>query len=155
MKAEAHICVLYGKGRAYRDVLRAVKAAHPQARICALVPAGYVMSAEERALAIEVAIADTTRYSRRDIRSLARLRRRLRAARYDAFVIAFDTPRQAIFAALSGARQVLYCRMDGSIVRIHGSVPGILAMVALRRIWGGLAYAGMWVMVHARRVHPH
>ena len=54
MSQPTRIGVFYSKGRSYLEVLRCVHRHEPEARICAIVPAGYLPSNDERAAADEV-----------------------------------------------------------------------------------------------------
>ena len=152
MNGQPRIAVFYGKGRTFLDVLKAVCAQYPDARLCLIFPGAYPITADERAFASETLQTQSARYGLRDLAPFLGFILRVRRARYDAFVILFDTPRQRIFAALSGARKRLYCRLDGSVVTLNYTVPGVAADAVFRAVWGRIAYAGLWVLVRVTRV---
>lgn len=141
------ICVFFSKGRSFADALRAVRKGMPEAMITALFPAGYPFSTEESSLAAEVAFTERSQYALRDIPSLIRLVRNLRASRYDAFVILFDSPKLRILAALVHARRSLLCRLDGKLVPIRPTVCGTLTGIVVRNLWGRIVYAYIWAVV--------
>lgn len=146
------IGVFYSKGRSYLEVLRCVHRHEPEARVCAIVPRGYLISPEERAASDEIVETERTGYSLQDLGALRSLLRQIRGARYDTFVILFDSPRLRILAALSGARQCAHCTFDGRLARIGPSVAGTLCDVAARNVWGRLVYALVWLVVWCLRV---
>jgi len=146
------VCAFYSKGRTYLDVLQCVRQRYPEAHVSAVIPARYPISREETALVDEVVETERTRYSLREIRPLIRLVRQIRAAHFDAFVVMFDSPRLRILSALSGARQRLFCRMDGEFAPLHSSVPGVMADVLVRSIRGRAAYAYIWLIVRLLHV---
>jgi hypothetical protein len=151
MTSAPHICVFYSKGRTFTDVLSHVKARQPNARLCALVPAGYPVSEAGWPTLDEVVQTGLPRYSWRNPLSFMRLVRQIRRPRYDAFVIAFDSPRLRVLSALSGATR-LYCAMDGQLLPLHGSISGTLADVLIRSIRGRLTYAYIWLIVRLLHV---
>jgi hypothetical protein len=157
MSAGPRICVFYSKGRTYVDVLRCVAKAFPNAQLVAVIPAGYPLSPEETSLSAEVVMTESTRYSARQPGALLRLVRQLRAARYDTFVILFDSPRLRIFSALSRAKERLHCRMDGQLVPVTASIPGTMLDVAWRNVKGRIVYRWIWLVVRcckARFIPP-
>ena len=146
------VCAFYSKGRTYLDVLQCVRQGYPEARVSAIIPARYPISREETVLVDEVVETERTRYSLREIRPLIRLVRQIRAGHFDAFVVMFDSPRLRILSALSGARQHLYCRMDGEFVPLRSSIPGTLLDVLVRAIRGRATYAYIWLIVRLLHV---
>jgi hypothetical protein len=147
-----NICVFYSKGRTYLDVLQCVRKQYPDARLYAIIPPGYPVSAEERSLFDNAIQTDRPRYTLRGLRPLISLIRQIRAVHLDAFVVMFDSPRLRIFSALSGAQQRLFCRMDGQLVPLHDTIPGALADTLIRSIRGRLAYACIWLIVRLLHV---
>jgi uncharacterized protein YbaR (Trm112 family) len=150
-----NICVFYSKGRTYLDVLQCVRKQYPDARLYAIIPPGYPVSAEERSLVDNAIQTDRPRYTLRDLRPLISLIRQIRAAHFDAFVVMFDSPRLRIFSALSGAQQRLFCRMDGQLVPLQDSIPDTLADTLVRSIRGRLTYACIWLIVRLLHVPSH
>lgn len=151
MTGQPRIAVFYGKGRTFLDVLKAVRAQHPDARLCLIFPDAYPIAEAELAFASETLRIGNARYGLRDLAAFLDFTRRVRHARYDGFVILFDTPRQRILAALTGARKRLYCRFDGRVVPLQYTLSGVVADAAFRAVWGRLAYAGLWVLVRVTR----
>ena len=92
MSERTRTCVFYSVGRRYADVLHAVRKHEPNARITAVIPHGYPITEDERAVADEVVETRRDRYSLRNPAVLWQLVTDLRAAHYDGFVITFDSP---------------------------------------------------------------
>lgn len=152
MNEARRICAYYSKGRNFLEVLRAIKEHEPTALVQAMTPPSYPLSADERALADEVAVTERDHYSPWHVRACLRLVRQMRAGRYDGFVITFDSPQLRILSALAGARRRLYCTMDVRLEEVRPSIPAILASTATRMMWGHVVYAGIWLIVHLCRV---
>ena len=109
------------------------------------------ISGDELALADETLQSGSVRYGMRNLPGFLGFIRRVRRARYDAFVILFDTPRQRILASLSGADRRMHCRLDGKVAVLDYTLPGIAADAVLRGLWGRIVYACLWVLVRATR----
>ena len=154
MNGPRRIGVFYGKGRTFLDALKSIKSHDPAALVCAIVPAAYPISEDEIALTDEILETDRARYGARDIVPFLRLIRQLRGSHYDAFVILFDSPRQRILASLVRARQRSYCRLDGKVVELEYTIPGVIGDAALRNLWGRIVYALLWVLVRLFRAPP-
>jgi len=152
MSDRARTCVFYSVGRRYADVLRAVRKHEPHARITGVVPHGYPITDDERALADEVVETRRDRYSLRNPAALWQLVADLRAAHYDGFVITFDSPKLRILAALSKVPGTALVTMDGRVVPIRPAIAATLAGVVVRNAWGRLVYAAIWLAVHGLRV---
>lgn len=147
MTTAERIGVFFNKGRNLTDVLRAVRKEHPAAHICAIVPKSYSATEQELALVQETAYVERARYGLGDMGGFVRLIGQIRKQRYDVFVIMFDTPKVRLLGAVSGARAVWYCRLDGRLVPISKSILGILGSVIARRTVGGVVYGGAWLAV--------
>ncbi|NIA13208.1 MAG: hypothetical protein GWP08_03945 [Nitrospiraceae bacterium] len=152
MSEQRHIGVFHSKGRNFAEVLRRLREQEPEARICAIVPYGYPVGREELAHADEVVETEKAQYSIRDVAGLCGLVTQLRGARFDRFVILFDSPRLRILSALSRARQCAHIALDGRLVSIRPSIAGTIADIVLRHIRGRMLYAWIWIIVHTRRV---
>lgn len=152
MSHKPRVCVYFSVGRNFSSVLRSVKQSMPEATITAVIPPGYPISGEERSLADEILKTDLVRYSWRTLPALGKLIRQFRHQHYDAFVILFDSPRLRIVASLSGASERLHCRMDGRLAPVRMSIPGTIADVIFRNVWGRIAYAGIWLIIRFRPV---
>ena len=147
MSRKPRVCVYFSVGRNLASVLRSVKQSLPDASITAVIPPGYPVSDDERSLAEEILNTDFVRYSWRTLPALARLILQFRRARYDAFVILFDSPRLRIVSSLSGATDRFHCRMDGRLAPVRISIPGTIADVVFRNVWGRIVYVGIWLIV--------
>jgi len=148
------VCVFYSKGRNYLDVLRRVRAEYGKAELTAMTPPNYRLSHQEVAVADAVETTERAAYSAKDPKPFLRLVGRIRNARYDVFVITFDSTRLRILAALSGAKQCAWCSLDGQIVRIRPTVVGALASAGARNVGGRLVYAWLWAYVRLAKVKP-
>jgi ADP-heptose:LPS heptosyltransferase len=145
------VCVFYSKGRTLLDALKAVKSHDPEAVICVTIPSAYSMTPQELEIADEVLTAEKARYGARDAFAFLRLAGMLRHARYDAFVILFDTPRQRILASLVHPGKRLYCRLNGAVVEIKESVPRVIADAIIRAIAGRVVYIALWAYVRVTK----
>ena len=168
----AHICAFLSKGQNFVDVLRGIRSAYPGASIDAVIPRAYPLSDEERALADRIVETGQAHYGLRDAGPLLRLIRELRASHYDLFVIMFDSPKLRILARLSNARACALkwgqspiishpdaslqvprdkiigdCPHLSNLIPIHPSIPGVLADVIFRNVWGRVAYSALWIVV--------
>ena len=146
MNTPSRICVFLSKGRNFVDVLRGVRSVYPGGSIDAVIPLAYPLSDEERALADRVVETGQAHYGLRDAGPLLRLVRELQAPHYDLFVIMFDSPKLRILARLSNARACALHRLS-NLVPIHPSIPGVLADVIFRNVWGRAAYSALWIVV--------
>lgn len=149
------IGVFFNKGRNLADVLRVVRGEYPGANVCAIVPRSYSVTEQESALVQETACVERARYGLRDMGALGRLIGQLRKRRYDVLVIMFDTPKVRLLGAVSGARTVRYCRLDGRLVPVRKSILGILGSVTARRTIGGVVYVGVWLAVRLLRTRTN
>ena len=147
-----HICVYYSEGLNYLERLRALRRREPDARICAMVPAGYCPSEAERAVADEIVEMECGHYSPRDVRACLRLVRRIRAERFDGFVVMFNSLQLRILAGLSGARRCACWRGDNEIQPLTTSALLVPACLVFEAVRGWTAYAVAWTAVHCRPV---
>jgi len=154
MSEPARFGVFYSKGRSYLDVLRCVKQHEPESRVIAVVPPGYPISDEEEALAEAVIRTGHDRYGLRHPGALRRLVASLRGARYDCFVITFDSPKLRILAALSGARSPALVTLDGRLAPFRPSIAGTVADAVCRHLWGRAVFGWIWLVVRCTRVRP-
>lgn len=153
MTEPRRVCVYFSKGRSFGDALSAVRRYYAGARICAMIPAGARLTDVESSLVDEVVITEEAVYSMRHPRKLAHVIWKIRAARYDSFVILFDSPKLRLLAVASGARERAYCALNGRVAAIRPSVAGTVLGVVARSLWGRFAYAIIWLVVRATRVH--
>ena len=144
----ANIAIFLSKGRSFVDVLRDVRHAYPGAHIDAIIPPAYPLSEEEQALANQVIETEQAHYSPRDTRALRRLIRQLRASHYDLFVILFDSPKLRLIARLSNAKTCVFHRLDHRLLTIRPTIPGIVADVVFRNVWGRVVYGALWLITH-------
>lgn len=150
--ATPRICAYFSVGRNYLKVLRAIRAEEPNARLCAMVPAGYPVSEAEASVADEIIETQLARYSAWNVPACLRLVRQLRAGRYDVFVVMFDSTELQVLSSLAGARRRSYCTMDGRLVPLTAPIPRVLAGAVARTVRGRLAYALLWLAVRVLRV---
>ena len=153
MSKPLHICVNYSEGLNYVERLRSVQERYPEGRLCALVPAGYPISATEKALVDEVMEAEQAHYSPREFRACWAHVRRIRAARFDCFIVVFRSPQLRLLAALSGAPRCECWGADNEILPLSRSVPVALLARLLHAVRGRLVYARVWMSVHLWPVH--
>lgn len=152
MSEQRHVGVFHSKGRNFGDVLRRVREQESGARICAIVPYGYPIDPEELAHVDEVVETEKAQYGLGDVAGLRSLVAQLRDARFDRFVILFDSPRLRVVAALARAGECAHITLDGRLTTIRPSVAGTMADVVVRHARGHILYAWIWLVVHARHV---
>jgi hypothetical protein len=136
-----------GLGPHVPSVLRRLRESDPGVRLTALLPLGFDLTGEERALVDEIQTNERQRYSPTEIGPCLRLVRRIRRAHYDTFVVMADSSRLRILAALSGARTRICCHPHGWIEPLHGTLPGIIVRSVARRALGAIVYAILWAVV--------
>jgi hypothetical protein len=152
MSDSPHVCLFYSTGRNYLQALRELRNLEPHARICAMVPAGYPLAAEEDALADEVVYTELASYSPLNVPACLRLVRMIRAARYDRFIILFASTQLRVLGNLSGAPVCQCLSMHGHLYRMERSVTLVVLKALGRAVWGRLVYAWVWLVVHTRPV---
>ena len=139
-KDRTRVCAFFSSGPHYRKVLTQLRTTYPDAEICAFIPPRYPLEAAS-ALADRVAVSAQDHYALRDWSALVRLVRRFRAERFDVFVVMFDSPRLAILAHLTGAKERWCYTMDGRRKPLRLSLLRQLLVLALRRLRGEWRYA--------------
>jgi len=153
MNTTPRICAFLSKGRNFVDVLKDIRSAYPKTPIDAVIPLDYPLSDEERALVDRIVETKKAHYSLRDAGPLFRLVRQLRAEHYNLFVIMFDSPKLRLLARLSNAKACTFHRLDHRMLPIYPSIPRIVADMAFRNVWGRVAYAYIWLVVHLLRTN--
>ncbi len=141
------MAVFYSAGAHFTRALEALRAQDPGAHITAIVPRGHPAADAARGVADRVEITECPVYSPRDWAACFRLVRGMRAARYDGFFVLYDSPRLKMLAALSGARARAFLTASGECFPLAGGVASVSFLLALCRLWGFFAYAGMWLAV--------
>ena len=152
MSAARHIGVFHGVGHDYGAVLRTVRGQEPEAAICAIVPAGYPVAEVPRDLADEVMEMELAHYAPWRLGACLRLVRRLRAERFDRFIVMFDSAQLRVLAAFTGAPERVWCPMNLQMKPLPGaSLVGAAVGEVARRVRGCSVYAFVWLMVHLTR----
>jgi hypothetical protein len=145
------IAVFHGKGRDYLKALQAIRSWREEAELCAIIPANYSLSRDEMQVLDQVLEAEEEDYSPRNWRACLRLVRQIRSGDHDVFIILFNSAQLRILANLSGARQRTWCRVDGRVEVLRGGLLWALADPVLRMLWGRIAYAMIWILIHGLR----
>jgi len=140
--------VFHSPGHDLRPVLNALHQTEPAADITLWIPKGHPLPEAISALADAVAETELPHYSPRHVRACLRLIRGLRAQRYDAFTVLFDSPQLRLLAALSGASQCWLATGDGRLTALPVNPLRVLAEETLRGIAGRLTYLRVWISVH-------
>lgn len=151
MNATRRIAVYWSPGRSLAGALEAMARLEPDARRCAIVPHGYVVSETERLLAQDIIESDRTRYSIHTPWPLLKWIMRLRHERFDVLAVLFDSPRLMLLAASAHARSTVYLRPNETLGRLSASLPGAAAALIGRRSRGHCAYAIVWILVRVFR----
>lgn len=146
------IAVFHGKGRDFLKALKAVRDWRDGADICGVFPANYRPTAKEIELMDAQISVQEEAYSPRNWRACLGLIREIRGERYDWFVILFNSTQLRILAHLVGARNSLWCRVDGRMEPLRGGLPWALLEPAIRMAWGRIAYSLIWLITHSLKV---
>jgi hypothetical protein len=150
----SRIALFYGVAPHFSRALRALRERHPGGHLTALLPPGFELTDEERALIDEVEPTERAHYTPMAVGPCLRLVRRIRRARYDAFAVLSDSTQLRILAAMSGARTRLCCHPHGRIDALRGTIPGIVARSVARRALGAVVYALLWLVVRVFPTQP-
>lgn len=142
------IGLYYSVGPHFARARARLREMDPGARITVLIPAGYPVSDEIRMLAGDIVETELAHYSPRDLGACIRLVRQIRTARYARFAVMFDSPQLRILAALSGAPERVCIVASGRCVPLRSSLTRTVVNLALRNLWGRIAYAGIWLAIH-------
>ena len=140
--------VFHSPGHDLRPVLDALREVRQDAEITLWIPKGHKLPEAISALADAVAETELPHYSPRHVRACLRLIRGLRAQRYNAFTVLFDSPQLRLLAALSGASQCWLATGDGRLTALPVNPLRVLAEETLRGIAGRLTYLRVWISVH-------
>jgi hypothetical protein len=113
-----------------------------------MVPPGYPRAALAGTGA-DIIETECGAYGLRNLPALLRLVRSLRAARYDQFVVMFDSPKLRLLAGLSGARECRCHTVDGRVLPVRMAPLRTLLDTLARNLRGRIAYAYIrWVVYH-------
>lgn len=140
--------VFHSPGHDLQPVLNALRRVEPNAEITLWVPKGHRLPETVREMADAARETELPHYSPRQVRACLRLIRRLRAQRYDAFAVLFDSPQLRLLAALSGAPQCWLATGDGRLTALPINPLLVLAEETIRGIAGRLTYLRVWISVH-------
>ena len=154
MKDKPSICVFFSFGPNYVEILRHTRAHHPDATICAMVPAGYPMTDEERSFVDEVVETELPSYSPRDPKACWRLVKLIRSRRFDRFVVMYESVQLRILAGLSGAKRCESRGRDNRNRVLSRSLPGALASILWVYTHGWFLFLRLWLVVHFTYVLP-
>ena len=146
MYVPKRIGLFYSLGPHFVRALRQVRAAHPHARITAIVPPGFPKAMLEHADNVL-----TVPPPPHGLRNAAALVRVLREQRFDRLVVLFDSPRLRVLARLSGARERWCCGPDGRHAALEGGILGTLLRGLGRKIRGHLTWARIWLEIRLAR----
>jgi len=146
MDVPKRIGLFYSLGPHFVRALRQVRAAHPHARITAIVPPGFPKAMLEHADNVL-----TVPPPPHGLRNAAALVRVLREQRFDRLVVLFDSPRLRVLARLSGARERWCCGPDGRHAALEGGILGNLLRGLGRKIRGHLTWARIWLEIRLAR----
>lgn len=152
--ADPRIGLFYSLGPHFLRTLGRLKADYPGAAVTVMIPPGYPLSDKERDLVDTFVETELTHYSPKNAGPCLRLLRQIRGERYDLFVVMFESPQLRTLSALSGARQRACCLPGGHLVPLNSSLLRVLADECMRRIWGRIAYAGIWLAIRVLPVRP-
>lgn len=140
--------VFHSPGHDLRPVLDALRHVEPHAEITLWAPKGHRLPEAAREMADAARETELPHYSPREVRACGRLVRGLRAQRYDAFAVLFDSPQLRLLAALSGAPQCWLATGDGLLTALPANPLYVLGEETLRGIAGRLSYLRVWISVY-------
>jgi len=152
MKRPKQIGAFYSHGPHYTRLLQHLRKTYPNAEITAITPPGFPKDALI-GLAEKRMVTKQPAYSLRSPGALWELMRNIRAAKYDLFVVMFDSPKLRILSALGGARRSHCFGPDGRFVPIRLALVSTLARYLYRNIRGRITYAYIHYIVHHRPVN--
>lgn len=143
----SRVWVFYSKGPHFAETLRRVREAFPKTEVAAFVPPGYPVSEALKPLADEFVETERAQYAPWQLAACWRLVRRIRAERPDVFVVLFDSTQLRLLAALSGAPRPVLSPVKGELGPLVDPVARVLARAVLRRVWGLVVFAVVWLAV--------
>jgi len=154
MTAAKRIGVFYSESGPFWVVLRELRRANPSARLCAIVPAGFVVSDEMRSIVDEVVVTPAPRYSPRNPGACVHLVKLLRAGRFDLFIVLFRSAQLRLLAALCGATRA-ECWDQYNRITVLSSTPidWALGLIA-RRTNGAVTWLRIWLQIHLQSIKP-
>jgi len=151
MSTPLRICAFYSRGPHYQRLLKKLRVEHPDAVIHAVVPPTFPAEVLHEVVD-EVIQTEQAQWSLRELGALGRLLSVLRGARYDLFVVMFDSPKLRILAALSGARKRQLFTIDGRMVPLRLALVRQSLGALGRNVRGRLLYAYLHYVVYTKPV---
>ncbi len=147
------IGVLYSFGPHFKQALQELRRQYPAAHITAITPPEYPVAR------IEELVTDSQPWAPppeapRNMNDAVRLVRRVRAERYDIFVVLFDSVKLQLVAGLSGARECCCCGLDGRRRPLRVRPVATLVRGMARRIRGTWHYWRIWLHIHTTLIRP-
>ena len=135
MNTRERICAYYSHGPHFTRMLKALRAAHPDAEITAMVPPGYPHAplAGLADAVVEVAKPAT-------VSGALGVLRRIRAGRYDCLAMMFDSPKLRLLAALSGVPRRVCHSVDRRQFPLKRAIIAPLMGALWRNLRGRILY---------------
>lgn len=152
MSEVRRICAYYSRGPHFSRNLKVLRGMYPDAAITALVPPGYP---RKPLLGLAESIENTrqAQYAGRDLKAFLALIRQIRKARYDVFVVMFDSPKLRLLGTLSGARERYCLTIDGRYLALRLALLSQAIGAMVRNVHGRLTYLRLWFVVRFFKVH--
>lgn len=144
--------LFYSRGPHFAKTLHRLREAYPDARITAIVPAGFPVAEQERKWVDEIVVTERAHYSPRDVAASMRLIARLRKARYGLFVVMFPSAQLGILASLCGARRRACAPPQGTLIPMYAGPLRTVAGECARRILGGGVYLALLAIVRFAKI---
>jgi ADP-heptose:LPS heptosyltransferase len=146
------VCAYYSRGPHFTRNLKTLRDMYPGAEITALVPPGYPRK-PLAGLAEHIESTRQTQYGARDLKAFFGLIRQIRKARYDCFVVMFDSPKLRLLGTLSGAKERYCLTIDGRYLALRLALLSQVIGTVVRHVHGRLTYLRLWLVVHLFKVH--
>jgi len=154
MNHRPNVCVYYSEGPNFGARLRAVRKRFPNARVCAMAPPARSLTDEEQDLVDEVICTAHDHYSPLHLQACWSLVRRIRRARFDVFVVMFDSLQLNLLTGLSRARRAECWDSEGRIFQLPHSLPAAILRVASRPVLGRTKWAWIQTITWCARSRP-
>ncbi|MBI1318660.1 MAG: hypothetical protein GC168_06895 [Candidatus Hydrogenedens sp.] len=150
MNTKPRIAAMYSRGTHYPRLLRFLRNEYPGCELTAVVPPAY----PERLLEGQcdrILRTEREQYGLRDLRAILTLLSTLRAERFDALVVMFNSVKLRLLASGAGAASAYVFTADRRFFPVTLSLLGEAWDYLARNLRGRITYAYIaWVVKHQR-----
>ncbi len=150
---QLRIGLLYSFAPHFKQAAAALREQYPEAHITALVPPDFPEAAVCGVVDRQETCAPAPG-GKRGLGEALRLARVIRTARFDVFVVLFDSPRLQALAAISGATRRFWYGLDAALHPLQIRIATACAKLLCQRIRGTLTYWRIWLHIRCTRIQP-